>query len=153
MNVKRARFPRGVLVDPTFIFVTIHVVYVVPCSASTPKPPPPVTIADRIACMRVNPMMQLPVSTNPTATRPVGVAQIAFSTWTHSGAVNWRVHPSTTSRFCSCRKGTRRFSNHRETLIVFVWGSVYEHFVLHLINFDIWGEKRYFGSLCIVFGA
>ena len=124
MNVKRARFPRGVLVDPTFIFVTIHVVYVVPCSASTPKPPPPVTIADRIACMRVNPMMQLPVSSNSSATRPVGVAQIAFSTWTHSGAVNWRVHPSTTSRFCSCRKGTRRFSNHRETLIVFVWGSV-----------------------------
>ena len=137
MNVKRARFPRGVLVDPTFIFVTIHVVYVVPCSASTPKPPPPVTIADRIACMRVNPMMQLPVSSNSSATRPVGVAQIAFSTWTHSGAVNWRVHPSTTSRFCSCRKGTRRFSNHRETLIVFVWGSVYEHFVLNLINFDI----------------
>ena len=140
------------LVDPTFIFVTIHVVYVVPCSASIPEPPPPVTIADRIACTRVNPMMQLPVSTNPSATRPVGEAQIAFSTWTHSGVVNWRVHPSTTSRFCSCSKGTWRFSNHTETLINFVWGSVYEHFVLHLINFDIWGEKRYFGSLCIVFG-
>ena len=79
-----------------------------PCSAGIPEPPPPVTIADRIACMRVNPMTQLPVSTNPTATRPVGVAQIAFSTWTHSGVVNWWVHPSATSRFCSCWKGKWR---------------------------------------------
>lgn len=47
-KVGRAYAPRRLSVVIAFVFVTIHIIYVMLCSAGIPEPPPPVTPTNRI---------------------------------------------------------------------------------------------------------
>ena len=156
-KVERAYAPRRLSVDIAFVFVTIHIINVMLCSADKPEQPPTVTPTNRVACSWKNLVTYLPVSTNPVATSFVGVSQIAFSTWTDSAVGNW--HVPTTSMFCSCWKGKwrlglswHRFKSWRD-FDSFCVGKCLWAFRITSLKFEFWGEKGYFGSPSIVIGA